>query len=136
MTAATEQSSLLHELEHRIGILEDKEAIRDVLTRFGYNADLGRFDEFVLTLTEDCIWDVSGGLQLPDGGVSSSVTSVGREQARETVTGPGHIAIVNREQHLMVDFIIEVSGDTATAVGQLAVTLKHQAGFGLVTCRM
>jgi hypothetical protein len=136
MSETPEWSQQFRDLEQRLRVLEDKEAIRDVLVRFGYNADLGRFDDFVQTLTEDCVWDVSGGLKLPEGGVSDSLTSVGREQARETVTGPGHLAIVNREQHLMVDFIIEVDGDTASAIGQLAVTLLHQAGFGLVTCRM
>ncbi|MEY2589244.1 MAG: hypothetical protein QOJ67_1228 [Acidimicrobiaceae bacterium] len=136
MSNASEVASELEDLRQRLQVLEDKEAIRDVLVRFGYNADLGRFDDFLQTLTEDCVWDVSGGLQLPDGGVSAAVASVGHEQARATVTGPGHLAIVNQEQHLMVDFIIEVDGDIATAIGQLAVTLRHQAGFDLVTCRM
>jgi hypothetical protein len=136
MSDASEVASELDELKRRVQLLEDKEAIRDVLVRFGYNADLARFDDFLQTLTEDCVWDVSGGLLLPDGGVSAPVASVGHEQARATVTGPGHLAIVNHEQHLMVDFLIEVDGDTATSIGQLAVTLHHQAGFDLVTCRM
>ncbi|HMG42890.1 MAG TPA: nuclear transport factor 2 family protein [Acidimicrobiales bacterium] len=136
MTDEPVAAAELASLRRRLQVLEDKEQIRDVLVRFGYNADLGRFDDFLATLTDDCVWDVSGGLRLPEGGVSDGLVSVGHEQARRTVTGPGHLAIVNREQHLMVDFIVDVDGDDATAVGQLAVTFHGPAGFGLVTCRM
>ena len=128
--------SELEVLSRKVRELEDKEDIRDLLTRYGYNADLGRFDEFLGTLTDDCVWDLSGGLRLPDGGVEGSEVAIGHEEARRVVTGAGHAAIVRREQHLMVNFIIDVRGDEATAIGQLAVTTNTPIGFGLATCRM
>ncbi len=126
----------LEALARRVQVLEDKDAIRDVIHRYGYNADLGHFDDFVQTLTEDCVWDRSGGTRLPQGGVSRDVIVRGRDEAMASISGPHHQWMVGREQHLFADLIIEVDGDRATAVGHLAVPFKNEDQFMLLTCRV
>jgi hypothetical protein len=126
----------LDALRRRLRIMEDKEEIRDLLTRYGYTADLGLFDDFVETLTDDCLWE-AGSMAVPGAG-AGAVDGVmrGKREAMSAVSGPQHASIVNREQHLMVNFIIQVDGDEAQAVGHLAVTLHYTGGFGLATCRL
>ena len=56
-----EEKQLAQELEvlkKRLQALEDKEAIRDVLVRYYFNADLNRTDAFLDLWTEDAIKDV------------------------------------------------------------------------------
>ncbi len=126
----------LEALARRIQVLEDKEAIRDVIYRYGMTADLAHYDDFVDTLTEDCVWDRTGGTRLPDGGRSKDVICRGKGEAMESITGPAHAWLAGRVQHLFADLIIKVEGDAATAIGHLAVPrYNDEEGFGLMTCR-
>ena len=50
--------------------------------------------------------------------------------------GPAHQSIANRSQHLMLDFKIDVDGDTAVAAGYILVTVNRQGGFGIFRCSM
>jgi ketosteroid isomerase-like protein len=137
MDQTTDLGLEIEALREKIQLLEDKEAIREVVYRYGYTADLGRYDDFVHTLTEDCVWRASGAVEPGTGRARMSVFN-GRDEALSAVSGPGHTALVHSEQHLLTNLIIHVDGDTATAIGHLAltVTTRWAGAFGLGTCRM
>ncbi|MFC1919286.1 nuclear transport factor 2 family protein [Chloroflexota bacterium] len=118
---------LLQELEavkQRLQELEDKEAIRDLLVRYGFTADLSRTNDYVDLWTEDAIFDVGTEYGLWKG----------KDKIRQLMEGPVHQSITNNSQHLMLDYIINVDGDKATAAGYCLVTLHWQAGFGIFRC--
>ena len=114
----------LEALKRRLQVMEDKEAIRDVLVRYAFTADLERTDDFIKLWTEDGTFDL---------GTQYGVWK-GREQIKQLLDGPVHKSITNRSQHLMVHYIINVDGDTATAAGYSLVTVHWQAGFGIFRC--
>ena len=47
-------------LTDRLQILEDKEAIRDLLARYAFNVDLSRFDAFFKLWTDDAVFITDG----------------------------------------------------------------------------
>ena len=58
MSDYTQLEQELKELKQRFQVLEDKEAIRDLLVQYSFNADLDRTDAFVDLWTEDGVFDV------------------------------------------------------------------------------
>lgn len=115
----------LEALKQRLQVLEDKEAIRDVLTQYSLNADLDRTDTFLKLWTEDGTFDLG-----PQMGIWH-----GRDQIKQHVmNAPFHRSITTRSQHLMLDFEIDVDGDTATAAGYVLITVRWQAGWGIARC--
>jgi ketosteroid isomerase-like protein len=121
-------------LRERLTLLEDKEAIRDLIYRYGYTADVERYDEFLDTLTDDVVWTASGS-STPGLAPPPETSFRGKAEALAAVSGPGHAAIANREQHIMANFIISVDGDKAEAVGHLLLTIHHWGGFAVASCR-
>lgn len=53
--------NLLKAMEQRISVLEDDNAIREVLARYGFYADAGLDDDYLALFTDDCVMDVSSG---------------------------------------------------------------------------
>jgi hypothetical protein len=123
----------LMELKQKLQLLEDKEAIRDVISRYAFAADLGRYDDFVGNFSDEGVWRVTG---FDVRGNELRGEFAGRDQLMATISSPGHAAMVNNEQHLLVNFLIDVKGDTASAIGHLVQTLRWRGGFGIGTCRM
>lgn len=135
-TTATQGPVSVAAMAERLAILEDKDAIRELIYRYGYTADTAQYEDFVALLTEDCVWEAVG-VAIP--GVQESASGAvmtGRAEAMAAVDGPGHAQLANREQHVMANFIIEVEGDTARAIGHLVLTVHHWGGFALGTCRL
>jgi hypothetical protein len=120
-------------LKQKVQLLEDKEAIRDVISRYAFTADLGRYEDFVGNFTENGVWRVTG---FDVRGNELTGEFAGRDQLMATISSPGHAAMVNNEQHLLVNFLIDVNADSASAIGHLVQTLRWRGGFGLGTCRM
>jgi hypothetical protein len=110
-------------LEERIRRLEDKEAIRDLLSRYSFAIDLGRIDDFVSLWTDDCIFRTDGG-----GGLT---TFSGREEIRSHLERDlsSLSSVAGRIQHLLLSNLIEVEGDSARATGFQVVTRNTGSGF-------
>jgi hypothetical protein len=118
----------LAQMEARLQRLEDQEKIRRCLARYGYNADLGRSEEYLALWSEDGLYDLDAG------------PLRGEPALREMITSPtGHhkSAIENRSMHAVGNLFIEIEGDTAFAEGYSIVWVRgadgkhapHTAGY-------
>lgn len=121
-------------LRREVRVLRDKEEIRDLVYRYAFCADVDEVDLFLDTLTPDAVWTASGSF-VPGQGLPGKGVFRGREEARAALTSPSHAAIANKEQHVMANLVIDVTGDTARAIGHLVLTVHNWGGFGLGTCR-
>jgi len=101
---------LYETLPERIQALEDKEAIRNLLSRYSLNIDLGRAEDFLRLFTDDCVFatDVAGEVRYRRG----------KEQLAEMLAG----GPPPKGQHLQLDYVIDVRGDAATAIGYQVLT--------------
>ena len=91
-------------LEKRLAIMEDKEKIREVLARYGYNADLGRSEEYVNVWTKDGVYDLDAGKLEGEAAIREMISSP---------TGAHKMHIENRSMHTVSNLHIGVEGDTA-----------------------
>ncbi len=115
----------LKALEDRVRDLEDQGQIREVLARYGFNADLGRSQEWVDLWTGDGVYDLD------------SRKWTGREQLHELIaspTEPHKRDVENRSQHNVLNLFIRIEGDRAWAEGYSVVVLNKDGQFGLWTC--
>jgi hypothetical protein len=106
-------------VEARLSLLEDKEKIRRCLARYGFDADLGRSEEYLAIWSEDGLYDLDGG-QLK-----------GEAALREMISSPtGHhkSQIENRSMHAVGNLFIEISGDVAWAEGYSIVWVRGPDG--------
>lgn len=104
------------DLERRLRLLEDRQAILETLHRYGQALDYGLEEEFLDCFTADASWDtepmrdVVRDEQLRVGRLPAG--HVGRDELRGFVqrhtNAPGHW-----HKHLVVDPLIELDGDTA-----------------------
>ncbi|MDD4877112.1 MAG: nuclear transport factor 2 family protein [Dehalococcoidales bacterium] len=125
MTDSKELKEELGCLKQRIQILEDKESIRDLITQYGFTADLERVEENLSLWTRDCSFKLEYG------------EFKGTEEIRKGVLGNKlYQSIKNRCQHLILGLTIEVEGDNATAAGYSVTTVHWQAGFAMVRCAL
>ncbi len=103
----------IRDLERRIQTLEDKEAVRECLTRYCYNVDLGRPEDYADTFTADGFLDVDGHRM------------EGREGLLDMFAGAGrHVTIMNCSTHNVTNLFVRVDGDTAWAEGYQIVLVK------------
>lgn len=111
-------------LEQRIAYLEDQEKIRELLARYGFNADLGRAEEYLDVWTDDGIYD------------SGAAPMVGKDALREMITSPTGFhksEVENRSLHTVGNLYIAIEGDTAWAEGYSVVWLREGAGYKALT---
>ena len=101
----------LEAVEKRLQIVEDQEKIRECLARYGFNADLGRSEDWVNTWTEKGVYDL---------GPNSRHTGPD-ELMYNIIQGKGHKSIENHSQHTVCNLFIRVNGDTAWAEGYSVV---------------
>ena len=104
-------------LESRLGVLEDTEKIRECMARYGFNADLGRANEWVATWTKAGVYDLGpeNRFEGPD------------DLLYGVITNPkGHKTIENKSQHICVNFYIRVDGNKAWAEFYSIVMVKMQ----------
>lgn len=107
----------LNSAESRLSYLEDQEAIRECLARYGYAADLGRSEEWLDLWTTDGIYDLDDGQRK------------GREKLTEIIAAPNgfHKSIENHCLHTVGNLFIRINGDTAWAEGYSVVIVREVA---------
>lgn len=114
-------------LEARLQELEDDRAIRQLLARYGFHADLGRSDAYVELYTED------GAI---DSGASRRWE--GRDDLRQFITNPqGHKSIEGRCLHLQGNNLVtHIQGDAAVAESYSVVLVREDDGLRLFACNV
>lgn len=123
----TDVEQRLAALEERARQLEDLEAIREAIARYGFYADLGLSEEYVRNWTPDGIYDTG-----PNGVVR------GHDELRTLVTDPNGVHKREVEghgsQHTGVNLVIRVDGDSAWAEGYSIVVISNGAeGYRIFT---
>ena len=94
-----------NDLAARIAILEDREAIRDLIARYGPLADAGDCAGAAALWTEDGVYEV--------GGFGSYK---GRAAIQALLEGESHQTLIHGgAAHVLSPPVIELSGDSATA---------------------
>ena len=103
-------------LKSKIQELSDKEAIRDLLARYGFCFDLGRYEAFYGLWTDDAVFRTDG----PDGEIEMK----GRERLKE-VFGMEQ-SRYTASQHLQLEYVIKIDGDNAEAIGFQLITIHTE----------
>ena len=92
-------------------LLEEKDAIRELIGRYCFYIDLGKYDEWADTFTEDAVFEVSGMFRFD-----------GRAAIREFANHiPKNASGLPGMKHCTFNHVIEVSGDRASATCYLLV---------------
>jgi hypothetical protein len=117
----------LAHLRKRVQIFEDKEAIRDVLTRYALNCDLCRYDDFVKLWTDDAVFITDGP--------GATVIKKGKNEILSYLTGllPKSNA---GTQHLQLDYIIKITGNTAVAIGYQLISISKTVPPAIARCAL
>lgn len=112
------------ELMRRLRLLEDERAIQRTLYTYGHSMDYGPDEDFVGCFTDDGIWDVR--MRLSGGGFVCR----GREEIRASLAGQTEMrAPALFAKHVVVDPVIEISGDEAK-VQSYFLRVEPAAGGG------
>jgi len=113
---STDSEKIL-ELQKRVQALEDREAVRECLTRYCYDVDLGRPDDYTDVFTPDGFLDIDGNRM------------EGRDGLLDMFAGASHhVTIMNSSTHNVTNLFIRVDGDTAWAEGYQIVIVKDRGG--------
>jgi ketosteroid isomerase-like protein len=117
----------LAQLRKKLKTLEDKDAIRDVLTSYALNCDLCRYDVFVTLWTDDAVFITDGP--------GTTVTKKGKNEILSYLTGllPKSNACT---QHLQLDYIIKIKGNTATATGYQLISISKSEIPAIARCAL
>ena len=113
-------SERLSLIEKRLTELENREAIRDCVARYGFLADLRLDDAYLTNLTDDVVIDL---------GDDPAEKWRGRNGAARFVDermGPRRETMKYRAMHVAAHLVIRTDGDRATAEGYSAVLVLHQ----------
>lgn len=108
----------LFALQKRLQDLEDERDIVRTLYTYGQAYDYSEHERWVDCFTDDASYLVLG----PDG--SEYVRCQGREELRVWITTVQH-AFSRWTQHLLLDPLVEVDGDSATSVAYFVRTDDH-----------
>lgn len=121
MTDTDALTARIADLETRLSGLEDERAVRQVLARYGFNADLGRTEEWVSLWTEDGVLDLDASTATDWPPVAR-----GHDELRKIVTTPVVAARHARtsEQTEGPAMVVYVDGDTATAEGYRTIFIR------------
>jgi ketosteroid isomerase-like protein len=106
-------------LKKRVLVLEDRDVIQGLLSRYSLNVDLGRAEAFLSLFTDDCVFatDVGGKITYRRG----------KKELGEMLAG----GAPPKGQHLQLDYNITVDGDTATAVGYQNLTSLRDSSLSM-----
>ena len=103
----------------RLQALEDREAIRDVIARYGPLADRGDAQALAALWTEDGTYEVVG-----------FASARGRAEIAALIDAPYHRDMMaDGCAHLLGPVAITVDGDRASAVGHSVVFRHHEGTF-------
>ena len=120
-------SKKLELMEKQVLILQDKEEIREVLSRYAFNVDLYRLDHYLRLFTDEMLFVTDGP--------GEDVQCKSKQELKdflEAVLPKPHPGM----QHLQLDYVINVDGDTATAIGYQLLTLHENGKFGIMRCAL
>lgn len=92
---------------------DEKDAIRDVISRYCYGSDSGDTELWVEGFTEDCLWD---------GGAFGVLKGKDAMRDFKRASGEGSKGL----RHLTLNTVIDLHGDTAHAVSYVAVVAQGQ----------
>lgn len=107
------------ELEDRLRALEDREAIRDLIARYGPGADCGDAEGTAALWAEDGSYSVGG-----------MADAKGREEIAGLMTSDLHRSLLAQGcAHFLGPVAIDLAGDRATARGYSVVFLHTATGF-------
>ena len=99
--------------------MSDKDEIRELLARYCFALDAGRFEEMAALFTPDGVWETAFG------------TGTGREgivaQASSIATG-----VRPKRVHLTTNIVIDLDGDTATARSNWALIQNVPSGAPVI----
>jgi hypothetical protein len=107
-------------LEGRVRYLEDQEKIRECLAEYGFNADLGRSDNYVAGWTPDGVYDLD------------SMYLDGEADLRKMIASPDGFhktQVENRSQHTVLNLYIRIEGDSAWAEGYSVVFVRQDGNI-------
>ena len=106
-------------LNRRLTEVEDREAIRDLIARYGPLADSGDATALAALWAEDGSYEVVG-----------FATAHGREAIAALITGPVHQGLMaGGVAHLLGPVAITLYGDCAQAQGHSVVLRHHEGAF-------
>lgn len=119
MASIEELSAAIENLERRVRVCEDERDIRELLSRYGYNADGCRNEEYVALWTEDATYDLST-VMTENGNIEEMIHSWhGKEGMRDLITDPdGHSrpGFYGHTMHVSdVNLVVHLEGDVAVA---------------------
>ncbi|WP_046194501.1 nuclear transport factor 2 family protein [Sphingomonas sp. SRS2] len=109
----------LERMEKEIRELRDQLELRELLSRYGFTADLGHEQEFSELWTQDGEYDLDD-LQLR-----------GREQLHHLVSDPQGLhkqVVENRSMHIPTNIFIRVDGDSAWAEAYSMIVIREDDG--------
>jgi hypothetical protein len=91
MASLEELLEAIESLERRVRVCEDEKEIRELLSRYGYNADGRRNEEYVALWTDDATYDLNT-VMTQNGNVEEMIHSWhGKDGMRDLITDPnGH----------------------------------------------
>lgn len=127
MPDVDELSNRLELMEKKVQVLQDKEEIRDVLSRYAFNVDLYRLDHYLRLFADDMLFVTDG----PGEDIYARSKKELKDFLEEVLPKP-HPGM----QHLQLDYVITVTGDTATATGYQLLTLHENGKFGIMRCAL
>jgi hypothetical protein len=116
-----ELSLAIENLERRVRACEDEREIRELLSRYGYNADGCRNDEYVALWTDDATYELNVVMTEGDNVEEMIRTWHGKDGMRDLITdsnGHSRPGFYGHSLHVSdVNLVIHVDGDDAVANG-------------------
>jgi uncharacterized protein (TIGR02246 family) len=82
--------------------MSDKDEIRELLARYCYALDSGRFEEMAALFTPDGVWETAFGTGSGRDGIVAQAKSIATEPRPQRI-------------HLTTNIVIDLGGDAATA---------------------
>lgn len=98
-------------------LLEEKDAIREVLAEYCFCLDAGRFDDMAALFTEDGVWRTDFGKGIGRAGIAEHARSLRRGSAPP-----------RRGVHLTTNIVIRLDGDRAQVRSNWMVAQNGDAG--------
>ena len=98
-------------------MLEDKDAIRELLAEYCFHLDAGSYAEMAALFTDDGTWDTAFGKGTGHEGIVAQATRI----AQQSTAHP-------RRVHLVTNIAIRLDGDRAQVASNWVVVENNAAG--------
>lgn len=116
----TDRSSAIDE---RLGVLEDREAIRNLLISYGRLLDRKDLEGYSNLFAPDGVWE---------GGIGSATGPAEIHDMLSTVYGQLAPDAYGRDYHIMSDFVIDIDGNEATSWSRWTWIVEGEDGKPVV----